>query len=181
LFRSLLQPNPIWVLNSSQNPIGSNRINRKVSPLFSKSISLFSYLFKSIVFKVVLNAYNASREDWIIANVKHSGFYRVNYDAHNWKLLVNQLNSDRFEMIDVINRGSLIDDAFNLGRAELVDQTLFLDIVKYLRNETSSLPFAASYDGLDFIQNMLSFDMENFRLIKVSFHIFLKFIENFQN
>jgi len=120
---------------------------------------------------VVLNVYNASRNDWIIANIKHSGFYRVNHDAHNWNLLVNQLNSDKFEMIDVINRASLIDDSFNLGRAELVDQTLFLDIVKYLRKESNSLPFASSYDGLDYIQNMLAFDMENFRLIKVSLEI----------
>ena len=127
---------------------------------------------------MVLNSYNTSRDDWIIANIKHSGFYRVNYDAQNWQLLVNQLNSDRFELIDVINRASLIDDSFNLGRAELVDQTLFFDIVKYLRNETSSIPFEAAYDGLDYIKNMLSFEMESSRLIKVSFDILFYFNEN---
>jgi aminopeptidase N len=117
---------------------------------------------------VVLNSYNTSRDDWIIANIKHSGFYRVNYDAHNWQLLVNQLNSDRFELIDVINRASLIDDSFNLGRAELVDQTLFLDIVKYLRNETSSIPFETASDGLYFIKTMFGNDYQTSKSIQVT-------------
>ncbi|KAJ8311343.1 LOW QUALITY PROTEIN: hypothetical protein KUTeg_010698 [Tegillarca granosa] len=33
-------------------------------------------------------------KDWVIANVQQFGFYRVNYDAKNWKNLINQLKED---------------------------------------------------------------------------------------
>jgi len=32
--------------------------------------------------------------DWVLANLNITGFYRVNYDSHNWERLFTQLNSD---------------------------------------------------------------------------------------
>ena len=42
---------------------------------------------------------DSSENNWIIGNIKHAGFYRVNYDKNNWNLLIKQLNED-FNCID---------------------------------------------------------------------------------
>ena len=61
----------------------------------------------------------------------------------------------------------LIDDSFNLGKAEYINQTVFLDIVKYLVNETSSMPFEAALSGMYFVEDMISTDFESIQLFKV--------------
>ena len=107
--------------------------------------------------------------DWVIGNIKHSGFYRVNYDLNNWNLLIKQLNSENYTIIDETSRAQLIDDSFNLGRAEFIDQTIFLDIVNYLQNETVNMPFEAALDGLDFFSRMLDSDYTILSKFKVFF------------
>ena len=39
----------------------------------------------------------------VIFNVQETGYYRVNYDLNNWKLIIKQLNEDHTK-IHVINR-----------------------------------------------------------------------------
>ena len=104
--------------------------------------------------------------DWIIGNLKHAGFYRVNYDENNWNLLINQLNEDH-NLINSISRAALLDDSFNLGRAEIIDQTVYLDIASYLEKETDPLPYGAVTNGLSYIYNMLASDTESFDLMNV--------------
>jgi hypothetical protein len=103
---------------------------------------------------------------WIIMNIKHTGFYRVNYDLDNWKLLIKQLNEDHLK-IDNINRAQLLDDSFNLGRAEEIDQTIFLNISKYLPKENDPVPFVAVFTGLNYIDDMLSINYELSSLFRV--------------
>ncbi len=107
---------------------------------------------------MVINLFDQNKENWVIGNLKHSGFYRVNYDSDNWNLLIAQLNSDAYGIIDDISRAQLIDDSFSLGRAEIIDQTIFLNIVKYLKREESGIPFEAAVEGFNYIENMLSVD-----------------------
>lgn len=57
-----------------------------------------------------------SKDQWVIFNLQETGYYRVNYDDDNWKLLILQLNTNH-EAIHVINRAQIIDDALNLARA----------------------------------------------------------------
>jgi aminopeptidase N len=87
--------------------------------------------------------------EWIIGNIKHAGYYRVNYDTQNWKLLINQLNNKEHKLIGVVNRAELIDDAFNLGKAEWIDQLVFFDLVKYLKKEEDPMPFVTAFAGLN--------------------------------
>ena len=97
---------------------------------------------------------NANSNEWVIGNLHHSGFYRVNYDKKNWELLIQQLNTD-YTKIHEINRVTLIDDSFNLGRAEKISQKLFLDIVKYLENEKDPMPWKVAFNGLSFIGKII--------------------------
>lgn len=107
--------------------------------------------------QVVINLNENERNDWVIANIKHSGFYRVNYDQENWRLLINQLKQN-FSVIDATNRAQLLDDSFNLGRAEVIEQVTFLDIMSYLQDETDSMVFEPAFEGLDYLEDMLSSD-----------------------
>jgi hypothetical protein len=113
---------------------------------------------------------------WIIANIKHAGFYRVNYDTNNWNELIKQLNNDH-QVINNINRAELLDDSFNLGRADLIDQTIFLNVSSYLVNEQNPLPFRAAFYGLDFISDIISSNQTAYDMFKVKLFLLLYVIQ----
>ncbi|XP_065223050.1 aminopeptidase N-like [Planococcus citri] len=78
--------------------------------------------------------------DWILFNLKRTGYYRVNYDPENWKLLIDQLMEDHTK-IHVLNRAQLIDDALTLAEDQLINCTIASRLIKYLNNETSIIPW----------------------------------------
>nr|CAD7599193.1 unnamed protein product [Timema genevievae] len=96
-----------------------------------------------------------SANQWILFNIQQTGFYRVNYDAQNWALLANYLNSDSFTNIHVLNRAQLLDDAFNLARAEILDYTTALEITNYLSRETDYIPWYSALSSLSYLNNRL--------------------------
>ncbi|XP_053722213.1 aminopeptidase Ey-like [Synchiropus splendidus] len=94
-------------------------------------------------------------EDWLVANVDMKGFYRVNYDPLNWERLLSKLES-RHQDIPLINRAQIIDDAFNLARANLVSTTLALRTTRFLRAEVDYMPWQSARRNLDYF--FLMFD-----------------------
>ncbi|XP_051239121.1 alanyl (membrane) aminopeptidase-like b [Dicentrarchus labrax] len=93
--------------------------------------------------------------EWILANVNCTGYYRVNYNPENWERLLTQLEKDPHR-IPLMNRGQLIDDAFNLARAKLVDVSLALNSTRFLHNETAYIPWESAVRNLEYI--VLMFD-----------------------
>uniref|UniRef100_UPI0037E79971 alanyl (membrane) aminopeptidase-like b n=1 Tax=Semicossyphus pulcher TaxID=241346 RepID=UPI0037E79971 len=93
--------------------------------------------------------------EWILANVNCFGYYRVNYNPENWERLLTQLESNP-SRIPLMNRGQLIDDAFNLARAKLIDVTLALNSTRFLREETAFLPWESAVRNLNYF--VLMFD-----------------------
>ncbi|XP_030623158.1 aminopeptidase N-like [Chanos chanos] len=91
--------------------------------------------------------------NWVLANVNVSGYYRVNYDEQNWNNLLNQLKTDR-QSIPVINRAQLIDDAFNLARAGIIPTTSALRTTEYLSVETEYMPWESALDNLNYFYLM---------------------------
>uniref|UniRef100_A0A4W6F952 Aminopeptidase n=1 Tax=Lates calcarifer TaxID=8187 RepID=A0A4W6F952_LATCA len=91
---------------------------------------------------------------WVLANINITGYYRVNYDHGNWERLITQLNSEH-QVIPVINRAQLMDDAFNLARAQLVSTTLALKTTSYLLMETEYIPWQSALDNLHYYYLML--------------------------
>lgn len=85
-------------------------------------------------------------EGWIIVNIQETGLYRVNYDSTLWSLIVEQLNApdDEFEKIHLFNRAQLIDDSFNLARADIIDYNIVFEIMNYLEKETDYIPWAST-------------------------------------
>lgn len=95
-------------------------------------------------------------DDWLIVNLQVTGFYRVNYDAENWKLIIKHLNDPRrYHEIAQSNRAQLIDDAMNLARADILDYTTALDVTKYLNHETDYVPWKTAINNLLYIDSML--------------------------
>ncbi|KAG8439696.1 hypothetical protein GDO86_005752 [Hymenochirus boettgeri] len=84
--------------------------------------------------------------NWVLGNIDQIGYFRVNYDVRNWRLLIDQLMR-KSEVISVSNRAGLIDDAFNLARAGYLTR-IFLEIIRYLSEEKDFLPWHAASRAL---------------------------------
>ncbi|XP_076848307.1 alanyl (membrane) aminopeptidase-like b [Brachyhypopomus gauderio] len=94
-------------------------------------------------------------DEWLLANLNCTGYYRVNYDEENWYKLIHQLETDH-SVIPLLNRGQLIDDAFNLARAKYINVTLALSTTKFLINDTDYVPWESALSNLRYF--MLMFD-----------------------
>ncbi|XP_077355556.1 thyrotropin-releasing hormone-degrading ectoenzyme-like isoform X1 [Festucalex cinctus] len=91
---------------------------------------------------------------WLLGNINQTGYFRVNYDLQNWKLLIQQLHSNP-QVISVGNRAGLIDDAFNLARAGYLPQGVPLQLMGYLPEEASFLPWHAASRALYQLDKLL--------------------------
>lgn len=94
--------------------------------------------------------------EWVIFNKQQTSFYRVMYDDKNWRLIAEQLNSDNYDVIDVLNRAQILDDLNEFVSAEKVNVTIFLDALLYLHRETEYAPWAAAQPGLLRLNRILS-------------------------
>ncbi|XP_031557066.1 glutamyl aminopeptidase-like [Actinia tenebrosa] len=103
---------------------------------------------------------------WIKGNVDQTGFYRVNYDAKTWKGLTEQLEHIHTGAFTEADRYGLIDDAFNLARGGRLNITTALNLIGYLRNETSYLPWLAVHKNLEYILGILPVDSNVYRQLK---------------
>lgn len=93
-------------------------------------------------------------DEWLLVNVRQTGYYRVNYDESNWNMLTDQLH-DNCNIIPVENRAQLIDDAASLANAELLDYKILLNILSYLRNDTEYIPWLAASRTLTQLERRL--------------------------
>ncbi|KAJ4924773.1 hypothetical protein JOQ06_003724, partial [Pogonophryne albipinna] len=92
--------------------------------------------------------------NWLLGNINQTGYFRVNYDLANWKLLIQQLHNNP-EIISVGNRAGLIDDAFNLARAGYLPQGVPLQLIGYLPEEPSFLPWHSASRALYQLDKLL--------------------------
>ncbi|XP_029675604.1 aminopeptidase N-like [Formica exsecta] len=76
-----------------------------------------------------------SKDKWFMANILQTGYYRVNYDTENWRMIARYLKSKKYENIHVINRAQIIDDAFHLAMEKKLDFSIFWELASYLKQE----------------------------------------------
>jgi len=94
-------------------------------------------------------------ESWILANIQGGGFYRVNYDERNWRLLSQQLHANH-EAIHVLNRAHLISDAFAVAGVGLMSFGTVFDMLKYAKKEDHNVPWVTMRDGMAYIKDMVT-------------------------
>ncbi|XP_072390578.1 aminopeptidase N-like isoform X1 [Diabrotica undecimpunctata] len=103
-----------------------------------------------------LNMSGIGNGSWILLNIDETGFYRVNYDTHNWKLLIYQLRTGS-NQIPVTTRGQLIDDSFALAEVGLINYTIAFDLVKYLYiTEPNYIPWYSALRNMEELREIIS-------------------------
>lgn len=93
-------------------------------------------------------------DGWVIFNLQSTGFYRVNYDLKNWNRLIVELNSNP-KTIHVLNRAQLIDDSFNLARADELSHFVPFTLVSYLQKEDDFIPWYSVLNSMSYIVERL--------------------------
>ncbi|KAM8895416.1 aminopeptidase N-like isoform 1-T3 [Spinachia spinachia] len=96
-----------------------------------------------------------SGHDWVLANTNVAGYFRVNYDLDNWDRLLSLLNTNH-QALSIINRAQIIDDAFNLAKAKIINITLALTTTKYLSKERDYIPWVSALRNVNYF--ILMFD-----------------------
>jgi len=97
---------------------------------------------------------NISKNDWIIANLQQTNYYRVTYDDDNWNLLIKQLHEDHTK-IHRVNRAQILDDLFRLAENDVVKYRKALWALEYLKNEKDPLIWSALGTNTYSINKML--------------------------
>lgn len=94
-------------------------------------------------------------DEWFLINVDQFGFYRVNYDADNWRAIIEALRDDP-QVFSSKTRAQLIDDALNLAQDGFLSYSIALDLVMDLKAEASFLPWNAAMRNLLRLNNLLA-------------------------
>uniref|UniRef100_A0A8C8IEG0 Aminopeptidase n=1 Tax=Oncorhynchus tshawytscha TaxID=74940 RepID=A0A8C8IEG0_ONCTS len=99
-------------------------------------------------------------------------------DYEDWsRTLIIRTHLIYSQEIPIINRGQLIDDAFNLARAKHINVTLALRTTKYLWNDTEYIPWESALRNLDYF--ILMFDRsEVYGPMQVSHQIKILYIKS---
>ena len=88
-----------------------------------------------------------AKDKALIVNVQQLGFYRVNYDIQNWKLIEQALKHPNHSSIDPITRAQIISDSFHLSEAGYLDYEITLNLSTYLVSEMEYLPWSTALAG----------------------------------
>ncbi|XP_026478385.1 aminopeptidase N-like isoform X2 [Ctenocephalides felis] len=93
----------------------------------------------------------ANENDYILANLNQTGFYRVNYDNENWNLLIEAY----YELPD-LTRAQLLDDSFALARAHLLEYEIPLIFASRLSHDMSPVAWQSASRPILHLNRMMS-------------------------
>lgn len=96
-----------------------------------------------------------SGTDWIKFNVGQYGFYRVNYPENEW-LNFAQLLMENSDILSTKDRAHLINDAFSLAESGHLEYSIPLSMTKYLKKESSLIPWESAYEKINTMGRLLS-------------------------
>lgn len=93
--------------------------------------------------------------EWVLLNQQQTGFFRVQYDAENYRLLTNELISGDLKKIHPNSRSQILDDLFDFTKTHRLPDSLFFDLIRYLKNETEYAPWASANRAIAYISKQL--------------------------
>lgn len=94
--------------------------------------------------------------DWLIINNEQTGFYRVQYDNQNYRLIADELSNGDFTKFKITTRSSLISDVFDFAYTERLNYTVVFDIIKYLEHELEYVPWSSAFTGLNNVDRLFA-------------------------
>ncbi|XP_046624056.1 endoplasmic reticulum aminopeptidase 2-like isoform X1 [Neodiprion virginianus] len=123
-------------------------------------LSYYTNLQPRVTTNVWMNLTDVSFEvppavEWIKVNVNQTGFYRVNYSEDMWTSIITTLHNNH-TVFTPADRASLIDDAFTLCRAGILNATIPLKLSLYLLNERDFVPWSTAIEHLESWSKMMS-------------------------
>uniref|UniRef100_A0A1I8P0A9 Aminopeptidase n=1 Tax=Stomoxys calcitrans TaxID=35570 RepID=A0A1I8P0A9_STOCA len=83
------------------------------------------------------------KEEWLILNKQSTGYYRINYDEQNWKLIINGLIHHPFK-IHPRNRAQLMHDAYRFSASNRLNHAILLEMLTYLPSEVEYAPWSTA-------------------------------------
>ncbi|XP_023702695.1 endoplasmic reticulum aminopeptidase 1 isoform X2 [Cryptotermes secundus] len=92
---------------------------------------------------------------WIKVNVNQSGFYRVTYSNDMWQSIISALQHNHTDFSPA-DRAGLIDDAFTLCRAGVLNASIPLNLSLYLLHEQEYVPWATALEHFQLWSKLLS-------------------------
>ncbi|XP_034247408.1 aminopeptidase N-like [Thrips palmi] len=98
---------------------------------------------------------DASATEWIVVNPRQIGYYLVNYDADNWKLLHQALLNTPDEL-HPSTRTQLVHDSLAMARAGKLDYATALPFLQALKAERSPAVWKAGIEALTFLRDRLA-------------------------
>ncbi|XP_030719922.2 glutamyl aminopeptidase [Globicephala melas] len=117
---------------------------------------------------ITLNSPKPSGNTFLKINPDHIGFYRVNYEVSTWEWIATNLSLNH-KYFSSADRASLIDDAFALARAQLLNYKEALNLTKYLKMEEEFLPWQRVISAVTYIISMFEDDKELYPMIEKYF------------
>ena len=102
----------------------------------------------------VVQSLDIPNDQALILNVQETGYYRVNYDQQNWKLIKDALDSNHTS-IHRVNRAQILNDAFRLAEIGHLNYSTALSLTNYLQKETDFVPWHAALTSLSYLDTML--------------------------
>lgn len=110
-------------------------------------------------------SYNYEASDTMISRVTSpsylklyffTGYYRVNYDENNWRLLIAYLNkSADYKNIHKLNRAQLINDALAFVQKDVLSSDILFGLTDYLTNEDDYIAWYPGHKTLQWIKQKL--------------------------
>ncbi|KAH8334704.1 hypothetical protein KR074_004527 [Drosophila pseudoananassae] len=94
-------------------------------------------------------------DEWVIFNNQFSTLCIINYDTHNWNLLIKTLTTGDFESFHIMNRAQLINDVLYLAWIGEQDYETAFGLVEYLKREREYLPWNAADESLEKIKKFI--------------------------
>lgn len=109
--------------------------------------------------EMTLTSLNASRQweedDWVIFNLRDTGYYVTNYDDNLWALIIDAMLNDR-EAIHFLNRGTLFADLHRFIVENYdIRTTLYLDLIRSLEFEDHHHVWVRSNSGMQKFEQRL--------------------------
>ncbi|EDW77967.2 uncharacterized protein Dwil_GK24264 [Drosophila willistoni] len=86
-------------------------------------------------------------EEWVMFNIQAVGYYRVNYDEHNWRLIASDLYENH-KRIHVLNRAQIVSDCLYLWQQGRIRWLTAVDVLKYIIEEDEYEPLVAFVLGV---------------------------------
>jgi aminopeptidase N len=112
---------------------------------------------------------NWTNDDWIVFNKQESSYYRVNYDARLWELIIEELVDGDYTKIHVLNRAQLIDDSSNFASIKLINYDVVFGLMEYLSNEMDYVPWVSANRVLNLVDRVMA-SLGNYEHLQVRFY-----------